>query len=35
MKKHEGAGLKEILNKTDELIDAINAGKINDFLDFD
>jgi len=35
MKKHEGAGLKEIHNKTDELIDAINAGKINDFLDFD
>ncbi len=35
MKKHEGAGLKEIYNKTNELIDAINAGKINDFLDFD
>ena len=35
MKKHEGAGLKEILNKTNELIKAISAGKINDFLDFD
>lgn len=35
MKKHEGAGLKEIFNQTSELIDAINAGKINDLLDFE
>ena len=33
MKKHEGAGLKEILHKTHEIIGAINLGKSNDFLD--
>lgn len=33
MKKHEGAGLKEILHRTVEIIDAINSGKSNDFLD--
>lgn len=33
MKKHEGAGLKEILHRTHEIIDAINSSKSNDFLD--
>lgn len=33
MKKHEGAGLKEILYRTHKIIDAIIAGKANDFLD--
>lgn len=35
MKKHEGAGLKEIWFRTNEILDAIYKGKANDFLDFD